>query len=180
MDASAITDAIENRTRTGFPDHATFLLYMENHDESRYAEDCGKTQAKAAAGALFTLPGIPLLYAGQEIGEETRREKVDWHDPDEDLRNHYRGLVNVRDELDALSYDADYEEVESEASHEGVVAYARQNEGERVVVVLNFGPDAESVSLGEAVGSEDLISGEDIDAADADVLVEDVVVVPAE
>ncbi|MCL9813880.1 alpha-amylase MalA [Natranaeroarchaeum aerophilus] len=180
MDASSITDAIENRARTGFPDHAAFLLYMENHDESRYAEECGKTQAKAAAGALFTLPGIPLLYAGQEIGEETRREKVDWHKADEDLRNHYHALVTARDELAPLSYDAAYEEVESEASHEGVVAYAREQDGERVVVVLNFGPDAEAVSVDEAVGSEDLLSGEDVNAADADVLVEDVVVVPAE
>jgi len=178
-DATAIHDAIDNRAETGFPDHAGFLLYIENHDETRYAEDCGRKQAFAAAGALFTLPGIPLLYAGQEIGEETRREKVEWAAADEELRDHYRSLIETRDAHPALGYEGDYEPVEVEASHGGVVAYARQAEGERVVVVLNFGPLSESVAVDADVDTTDLVSGDDVNAPAADVEVEDVVVLRA-
>lgn len=179
-DADAIHDAIENRAETGFPDHAGFLLYIENHDETRYAEDCGRKQAFTAAGAIFTLPGVPLLYAGQEIGEKTRREKVEWEAADEELRDHYRALIETRDEHPALGFEGDYEPIEADATHEGVAAYAREHDGERVVVVLNFGPVAESVSLGEDVAdTTDLISGEDVNAPDADVEVDDVVVLDA-
>ncbi|WP_256391071.1 alpha-amylase MalA [Natronoarchaeum rubrum] len=178
-DAASIHDAIDNRAETGFPDHAGFLLYIENHDETRYAEDCGRKQAFTAAGALFTLPGIPLLYAGQEIGEETRREKVEWAAADEELRDHYRSLIETRDAHPALGYEGDYEPVEVEASHDGVVAYAREAEGERLVVVLNFGPVAESVAVDADVETTDLVSGDDVNAPAADVEVDDVVVLQA-
>ncbi|AUX10257.1 alpha amylase catalytic region [Halalkaliarchaeum desulfuricum] len=181
MPARAVVDAIRQRAETGFPDHAGFLQYMENHDETRFLEECGRPETEAAAGAIFTLPGIPLLYAGQEIGERTRRETISWADTDEELRSHYRALNDLRRERPALGPGGAFEPVEIDAVHDGVVAYAREADGERLVVVLNFAPMPEHVSLpGERVESIDLVSGSDVDTPSGDLRVESVAVVSAE
>jgi len=182
-DADAVADAVDQRAKVGFPDAAEFMLYIENHDEVRYVEECGRAETEAAAGALFTLPGVPMVYSGQEFGETVRRGFVDWMDADEDLREHYRDLVALNDDLDALAPGASFEPVDYESESKGVTAYARENgDGERVVVVLNFGPATETVALpDEAVDTTDLLSGADVDADGAKgVSVDHVVVMRAD
>ncbi|MDR5672578.1 Glycosidase [Halalkaliarchaeum sp. AArc-CO] len=178
MPARAVVDAIRQRAETGFPDHAGFLQYMENHDETRFLEECGRPETEAAAGAIFTLPGIPLLYAGQEIGERTRRERISWEETDEELRRHYGALNELRRERPAFGPGGAFEPVEVDAVHDGVVAYAREAGEERLVVVLNFAPMPEHVSLPEeTVEPTDLVSGGDVDTPSGDLRVESVAVV---
>jgi glycosidase len=179
-DADAIRDAVEQRARVGFPDHAEFMLYLENHDEIRYVEECGRAETEAAAGALFTLPGIPMVYSGQEFGERVRRGSVDWDAADEDLQAHYEALLRTNDEAAALAPGADFEPVAYEADSPGVTAYARDTGEERVVVVLNFGSATETVGLpGESVDATDLVSGESVATAEG-LEVDSVVVLRAE
>ena len=178
MPARAVVDAIRQRAETGFPDHAGFLQYMENHDETRFLEECGRSETEAAAGAIFTLPGIPLLYAGQEIGERTRRERISWEETDEELRRHYRALNELRRERPALGPGGAFEPVEVDAVHDGVVAYAREAGEERLVVVLNFAPMPEHVGLpGETIEPTNLVSETDVDTPSGDLRVESVAVV---
>ena len=174
--AGEIHDAIEGRAESGFPDHAGFLTYIENHDETRYIEDCGRDATLAAAGAMCTLPGIPLLYAGQAVGERERRNGIDWAGADEELEDHSRDLLALRAEHPTLGHEGDYEPVDVEAGHEGIVAYARRGDDGRYVVVLNFAPMGETVRLpGESVDATDLLSGADVREGEG-VHVEDVVV----
>ncbi|MBX0322866.1 alpha-amylase [Halomicroarcula sp. F13] len=179
-DAEAITDAIDERTLTGFPDGAGFLCYVENHDEERYVDACGRAATEAAAGAQFTLPGVPMLYAGQEIGERTRRGEIHWDHADEDLREHYRRLAETRETTPALGPAGDYEPVPYESDSDAVVAFAREAD-ERYVVALHFGEGTASVSVpGERVATRDVVTGTDV-AGDGDtVTVESVAVLPTE
>ena len=71
------------------------------------------------------------------------------------------------------------------AGADRVVAYARDDSSDRLLVVLNFGDEPQAVCLPEAVGSTDLVTGSPLRkryAADADgaadtyLLVDDVVV----
>ncbi|QFU81684.1 alpha-amylase MalA [Natronorubrum aibiense] len=180
MTADAVANAIEQRTEIGFPDHAAFLQYIENHDETRYVEDCGRPETEAAAGAIFTLPGTPLLYAGQEIGETGRRSPVDWDDADLELREYYRSLIRLREDRPELGRDGTFEPVDIEADLEGAVAYAREDDGQRSVVVLNFGPVAAEVSLPDRIGSTtDLRTGSDVGRSGGGLSVESCVVVDA-
>jgi cyclomaltodextrinase / maltogenic alpha-amylase / neopullulanase len=180
MTADAVSNAIDQRTEIGFPDHAAFLQYIENHDETRYVEECGRAEVEAAAGAIFTLPGTPLLYAGQEIGETERRSPIDWDDADEELYEHYRSLIRLRDDRPELGRDGAFEPVTVEADHEGVVAYARETDGQRSVVVLNFGPAAATVDLSdERVSTTDLRTGADVGRDDGSLTVQSCVVLEA-
>ncbi|QZP39558.1 alpha-glucosidase C-terminal domain-containing protein [Halobaculum magnesiiphilum] len=85
----------------------------------------------------------------------------------------------MRGEFDALGYRADFEEVQVESTSENVVAYARESDGERVVVVLNFGHEPEEVGLpGERTEASDRLRGERV-ASEGGVYVENAVILPA-
>ncbi|MFB6223546.1 MAG: alpha-amylase MalA [Haloarcula sp.] len=167
-DAEAVLDAIEGRAEIGFPDHASFMLYAENHDETRYIVDHGRSAAEAAAGALFTLPGAPLLYAGQEFGQRGRRDDLAWEHADETLQAFVSDLSAVRHDQPALSSDADLVRIPYSV-HDGpsdrVVAYARATDTDAAVVVLNFGSEPTTVGLPAGTDESDLVSGKRRDAS---------------
>jgi len=192
--AESILDAVAERRRIGFPDHAGFLLYAENHDETRYLVECGRPEAFAVAGALCTLPGAPLVYAGQELGQLGKRDGIVWEGTDEELTTHYRRLLGLRRSMPALSGDADLRRIEygvEEGDPERVVAYGRVDgsgatgregtdgarESEAAVVVCNFGEDPATVSPEPQVRPVDAVTGADVGTA-AGVRVADVVVLP--
>jgi glycosidase len=178
--ADAIADAVAERSRVGFPDPAGFMLYVENHDERRYVEECGRPATLAAAGALCTLPGIPMVYAGQEVGETVRRGHIDWAGADEALTDHYRALLDANDRLPALSRSAAFEPLDHESDTDRVTAFARDDGDERVVVLLNFGHEPAAVGVpGERVDPTDLVTGESV-AGDGGLVVDSVAVLDAE
>jgi glycosidase len=197
--AESILDAVEERRRIGFPDHAGFLLYAENHDETRYLVECGRPEAFAVAGALCTLPGAPLVYAGQELGQLGQRDGIVWEGTDEELTDHYRRLLDLRRSMPALSGGADLRRIEYEVREgdpERVLAYARVDDGggataeenaddpeeapgesDAAVVVCNFGADPATVSVDPQVRPVDAATGADVGTA-AGVRVGDVAVLP--
>lgn len=52
------------------PEGKTQLIFIENHDTGRFASECesGKGKLKVGAALNLLLPGIPVIYYGQEIG----------------------------------------------------------------------------------------------------------------
>jgi len=76
-----------------YPAGAQSVVFLNNHDTNRVmsAVESDLAQARLAALLLFTLPGTPLVYYGEEIGmagvkgngqpyyDEYRREPMDWY-----------------------------------------------------------------------------------------------------
>ena len=58
--------------------------FVGNHDVTRIASRVGDSAAAIAAGLLFTLPGLPSVYYGDE--QAFRGEKGDGYRSDDDLR----------------------------------------------------------------------------------------------
>jgi len=183
QDADTVLDAIDSRRDAGFPDHAGFMLYAENHDETRYITDCGRSAARATMGAVFTLPGAPMIYAGQEFGHRGRRDTLAWEEADSSLQEHVRRLARVRREHPALSGEATASRTRYEVrsgAPDRVTAYEMTAKGESTVVVLNFGSGPATVSVPEA-GNVDALSGESVavdDGSSSAVAVQSVVVLP--
>ncbi|QLH79096.1 DUF3459 domain-containing protein [Halosimplex rubrum] len=190
--AEAVLDAVEDRARSGFPDHAGFMLYAENHDETRYLVECGRPAAEAALGALFTLPGAPLVYAGQEFGQRGKRDDLAWAHADESLREHVRRLAALRRERPALSSAAALDRVDydvREGWDDRVVAFRRRVDaptgaagGEQsgdTVVVLNFGAEPATVAVDAAAGETDLLTGDPVGTTEG-LRVDSVAVLPAD
>jgi len=105
--------AIDQRAEIGFPDHAEFLQYIENHDETRYRVECGDAAAPRGRGgaAIFTLPVPPMIYAGQEIGQRGRRDAIAWDHAREGVRDRYERLIAVREAHPALGPEGDLDRV---------------------------------------------------------------------
>ena len=198
--ASSLLDAIDQRAEIGFPDGAGFLQYIENHDETRYRVECGDAAAAAAGAATATLPGVPMVYAGQEIGQRGRRDAIAWDHARPGVRERYERLLAVREEHPALGPDGSLDRVDYHVADAGrterpvvasgdlhpedVVAFRRGDGEEAFVVVLNFAPDEASVAVDADHGDRDLIAGERCvatdDAGTDRIRVDDVAVVPVE
>lgn len=91
--------------------NSTFFRFLENHDEWRLALVASSIQQTIPfAATLFTITGIPMVYAGQEVGfgnglnEFTgRRGKVNFEDPDKDIvQKLYQKLAYIREKFPAF------------------------------------------------------------------------------
>ncbi|SFR36004.1 alpha-amylase family glycosyl hydrolase [Halogeometricum limi] len=195
--AAAVFDALDASERLGYPDDAVHMRYVENHDEDRYLDECGADALRAAVATTFTLPGTPLIYYGQERGVTEQRGTMRWHDGDADLTDFHRRLVSLRRAEPALRRgtvervdcsvggdddgDRDRDDDDGDAADESrVAAYERTTAEDRLLVVVNFGSEAATVSFddGETAAladATDLLSGTDV-GTDEGVRVADAVV----
>jgi alpha-amylase len=76
-------DAVRNKMKeivTAYPE-GQYGTFLTNHDQNRVIHEVGNNmeKAKLAAGILLTLPGVPYLYYGEEVGMSGVK-------PDEDIR----------------------------------------------------------------------------------------------
>ncbi|MCU4716530.1 glucodextranase DOMON-like domain-containing protein [Halapricum hydrolyticum] len=173
VNAERVLEATTERKQRGVPDWTVFLQYVETHDMSRYLDVAEKTAERAAAAATFTLPGVPMLYYGQEraIAEysEPRLEErghfrsfMNWDEYDAEHLAFYKSLVDARKEVPALQHDAALRGAYYESDSEQVVAYGRDAGDQKAVVVLHFGEGTETVALRGPVSTTDLVSGTDV------------------
>ncbi|MBE3576295.1 MAG: alpha-galactosidase [Limnochordales bacterium] len=126
------------------------LRYLENHDHDRFLGHFSAEELVPAACALFTLPGIPMIYAGQEIGATVRPSlfdpfKVDWSTRNESILQLYRQLINLRQSSAALRRGELVPITISQA--EGVLAFGRILGDETILVLANFRPHVRQGAL---------------------------------
>jgi glycosidase len=178
--ASALFEALGAAVEHGYPDRAAHMRYVDNHDEGRYLEECGAASLRAAIGATFTLPGTPMIYAGQERGVQKQRGTMRWHDGDNALTDFHRRLVELRADHAALRAPAvrPVSHTVETGDTDRVVAYERTDGTETLVVVLHFSDGTAAVSLDTPVGDTDLLSGERV-TGEGTVQVDKVVMLPA-
>lgn len=90
----AVLDA---ELRRPYPSHARPFRFVENHDENRIAATFDGARSKLAHTIFFMANGVPLIYAGGEVGEQTYRDLIDWDDP-ENLYPYFRRMIQIRKE----------------------------------------------------------------------------------
>jgi cyclomaltodextrinase len=129
-----------------YPKDARILRFLNNNDTGvRFEERYGADFTRVASAFEFTVPGIPLLFGGDEIGASYQPygtiEPIPWTD-ETGLRPWYEGLIGLRDRLPALRS----QEISVLTSNWGsVVSYVRPaaEGGGPVLVLLNFGEEAQ-------------------------------------
>lgn len=82
---------IRDYYRSVNPDY-TDATFLSNHDQNRIMSMVNDNEAKArlAASVLFTLPGAPYIYYGEEIGMKGKK-------PDEQIREPFIWDIKPRD-----------------------------------------------------------------------------------
>ena len=142
----------------GSGDGPLALRFIENHDETRFIVEFGPERTKMAASILYTSPGLPLLYAGQEVGELTQRYYIDWGDP-HNLQPHYRALGAIREQMYCLQRGV-YRGV-ANTNSSNVYSFARDTADQRVFVAANCRAFAQQVTLTLPVDAWGLDPGEE-------------------
>ncbi len=121
-----------------YPSTAQSLRYLENHDMNRFISDFGPERTKLAATLLLTGPGTPMLYYGQELGQRTIREAMDWEmkNPEQiSLLDFYKKLIRLRNQFSALR-TGQLSPIELDVHH--IYAYLRMDSLNQFLIVLNF------------------------------------------
>jgi cyclomaltodextrinase / maltogenic alpha-amylase / neopullulanase len=123
--------------------------FLDNNDTGpRFVSRYGPALTRAAAALVLTLPGIPCIYTGEEVGAEYEpygaAGVVDWDSDPHGLREWYRALCHLRADRPALRSKG-WARAEVAPDRGDCYAYVRHGgaDDEPLLVVLNFG-DAEA------------------------------------
>ena len=141
-DAAKRKELLQEALFSRRPDHLLFR-FMENNDTRRFLAGHSLQKTKMVAALLFSLPGIPMIYNGQEIGCKLdpykrgsifpRTGSIQSINPS--LFSFYAHLSHIRKNHPAFS-SAGMNELPT--SHDGVIAFLRNSGTEKMAVVLNL------------------------------------------
>ncbi|GJQ63881.1 MAG: hypothetical protein SCALA702_29340 [Melioribacteraceae bacterium] len=180
MNGNSSINAIDQQVRKSYPVNARPFRFIENHDEARIISTHGVRRALLTQTMIFTLDGIPLLYAGSEAGEQTMRDLINWSDPN-GVRPYFMNLIDIRKSY----YNNPVLERVTNGNDQEVYSYAVTNQpvpenenGKKNVIVsaVNFSDNTVNTSLDlsgiDLEGSEpyfltDLFSGEQVQLTSA-------------
>ena len=160
------------RDAARFPKEAFRLTFTSNHDENSWAGTEFEREgdaAKACAVLCFTLPNSqPLVYTGQEIGLSRRLaffEKdpiTDWY-PNE-YTTFYKRLIELKHNNPALAAGEKGGPIVWWEAPDGLVAFHREVDGNKVIVLANFGtaPQEEAAEVEKADANDNRPQGEKV------------------
>jgi len=124
--------------------------WQHNHNFlSQYDYYKGISMLKTASLIQYTLPGVPSLYYGDEIGmqgmhDPFNRACYDWEHQNRDLLKWYQRLGEIRKGCSAFKSG----EFIPVYSHGNTIAYERRSAENRVLIAVNNGSEAADVFVG--------------------------------
>ncbi len=128
----------------------TQLNLLDSHDTARLISIAGgdKATVQLATLLLFTFPGAPSIYYGDEVGLEGQLDpdcrrafpmKESWH---QDVLDYHKKLIAIRHQYSALRI-GDYKIVYAEGI---VYGFARCLEQEELIIFVNSGTEAAHIN----------------------------------
>ena len=172
-DAAGFMESMET-LRENYPPEAFYanMNFLGTHDTARILTVLGADEAPAskeerasfhlspaqrergtallrlAALTLFTFPGVPTVYYGDEAGMEGwedpfNRGTYPWGRENTAIRDHFALLGNLRKQRSSLRRGG----IRWLEARGRLLAFARESAGERSVTVLNAGDTAETWTL---------------------------------
>ena len=102
--------------------------------------DLAKSRIKVLSTLQFTLPGIPMIYYGDEVGlsgytDPYNRKPYPWGNEDLEILEHYKKLSKIRLENNAI-LKGDYKVY---SFYEHVIGFLRKYKNEEVLILGNRG-----------------------------------------
>lgn len=161
--ASAI-DSVLNFTDSTLPKNGLRLFFTSNHDENSWNKADFATMPGASHAPFAVLThtmkrAVPLVYSGQE---EPVLRSIKFFDKDTmgfakyARAPFYQKLFNLRKANVALSSQASFTRLPTKAD-DMVYAFAREMNGRKVIVILNFSPLPQSVVIDNTIVKGDFM-----------------------
>jgi len=146
-----ISDLVELHSKI-YPANFQMVKFLSNHDNHRALSffDNDTSKLFQALTMIFTLPGTPMIYYGDEIGmqgktpPENVRKPKEWNlvndFSDNKIFDFYKSIINLRNSHKVLSRRHD-EKIRSFRSvnvkDSEVIAYLRYDKREKFLVLIN-------------------------------------------
>ena len=129
-----------------YPDNVYRMRFLTNHDENSWQGTINERMGDAheVLGVfMFTVPGVPLLYSGQEACLDKRlefftRDPIEWKECDK--TNFYRDLILLKKDNVAL-WNGEFGgpmEMISTSRDKKIFAFSREKDVNRVLTFLNL------------------------------------------
>jgi glycosidase len=132
----------ESRYKNGdFP-----LNFVTNHDENTWhgsVDERFGDSKKLMIAYTFTIPGMPLVYSGQEIGLDKRlkffeKDNIEW-DYSNDMFEFHKKLIHLKNDNKALWHGKGGGKLKLlKASSRPIIAFERYSGDDRVIFIGNF------------------------------------------
>jgi glycosidase len=146
---------LQQKIDSVFPKDAVKMNFITNHDENSWngtAKEKFGDGENAFAVLTYTLPGMPLIYNGQEAGLQKRlrffaKDTINWGF--KDFSAFYKTLNALKHENEALwnaPYGGNFIPLENTQPRK-VMSFMREKDNKRVVVILNLSPEKVTVNL---------------------------------
>ena len=128
------------------------------HRMSVSARKRALARLRLAVGIQMTVPGIPMIYYGDEAGLEGYKDPFcrlpfPWGSEDRTLTEFYRKVVKAR-RNEAVFREGSFAFVYADSE---ILCYERRDRGEKVVVILNRGNDQYEIQTAET--GKDVVRG---------------------
>ena len=141
------------------------MRFTTNHDENSWAGTVTERYGdgnKAFAALSFTIPGMPLIYSGQEAGLNKRleffeKDTINWQD-NFNYREFYTSLIKLKKNNKAL-WNGEYGGLLKElttSQPDKIFAFSREKDGDKIIAVFNFSDEVTEVDFNSPLGLDGL------------------------
>ena len=137
-----------------YPEGAFPMQFITNHDENSWAGTVNERMGAAGdafAVFSFTVPGIPLIYSGQEVGMNKKllffeKDTINWNNKEK--QEFYTKLVNLKTENEVFWNDgAGGDFTVLETTTENAFAFIRAKGDNKILAVFNFSNEDSSIGF---------------------------------
>lgn len=145
------------KSRSENPSGYYHMNFTSNHDENSWAGSAPERlgdRLEAMAVLAFTFEGIPLLYSGQESGNDKRlsffdKDEIDWKDYP--LQDFYTKLIQLKYFNKSLWNGNDGGKLERINEGDDIYAFKREKDGHRVIILVNCSDKDATTTLTEGI-----------------------------
>jgi glycosidase len=158
-------DSFFMREAANYNQNAIRMQFITNHDENSWngtVKEKFGVAANVFAVLTYTVPGMPLIYSGQEAGLDKRlkffeKDQIDWN-KDKDIARFYKSLNELKKQNPALwngDKGAPFKRIITTKDSQ-VFAFLRETGNNKVLVITNLSDNKADFSLGSDTGFSDM------------------------
>ncbi|MCX6151392.1 MAG: alpha-amylase family glycosyl hydrolase [Ignavibacteriales bacterium] len=142
LNGSVTIQSLHQEATRVYPEYARPFRFLENHDEVRVASSFDTKRSVLLHTIIFTLNGVPLIYSGGEVGEITRREMINWSDPD-NVKPYFKKLTQIRSKY---IHDPKIELIDN-TDNNNVYSYSSISGNNVVLTAANFRNELKNTNM---------------------------------
>ena len=150
---------------SAYPFNSIRMTFVSNHDKNAWEGTMWEQFGEGLEAAIVLSvvgDGMPLVYSGQEAGNERRlaffeKDLIEWKEhPIGELYRKLFALMKANTALWHGKWGATMVKVPNQSEKE-VLSFVRQNERDKVFAVFNFSDEVQNVSFDETLHHGDYI-----------------------